>query len=188
MRYLMKSKQHFHNDVRSTFVLMQSPTRTGATATRIARALGPVVVWSGVPNNVFAALAVCSHLSLLSGRMEGLRGAQANAERKVDFLGPEKGYETSNGVVSGSQQVSMREVWKRQQIHEEAKKMHRTQIFVKHFWEIGKPITQEVTIGRKSGWTREILIWCRKCSGFVRQRMGPTLMSCCKPEQVGTKE
>ena len=34
----------------------------------------------------------------------------------------------------------------------------------------------------------EVLIWCRKCSGYARQRMGPKLMKCCKPEQVGTKE
>ena len=34
----------------------------------------------------------------------------------------------------------------------------------------------------------EVLIWCRKCSGFARQRMGPKLMNCCKPEQMGTKE
>ena len=34
----------------------------------------------------------------------------------------------------------------------------------------------------------EVMIWCRKCSGFARQRMGPKLMNCCKPEQVGTKE
>ena len=34
----------------------------------------------------------------------------------------------------------------------------------------------------------EVLIWCRKRSGYARQRMGPTCMNCCKPELVGTKE
>ena len=34
----------------------------------------------------------------------------------------------------------------------------------------------------------EVLIWRRKCSAYVRQRMGPKLMNCCKPEQMGTKE
>ena len=34
----------------------------------------------------------------------------------------------------------------------------------------------------------EVLIWCRKCSGNARQRMGPKLMTCCRSEQVGTKE
>ena len=34
----------------------------------------------------------------------------------------------------------------------------------------------------------EVLIWCRKCSGYARQRMGPKQKNCCKPEQMGTKE
>ena len=34
----------------------------------------------------------------------------------------------------------------------------------------------------------EILIWCRKCSVYARQRMRPELMNCCRPEQVSTKE
>ena len=34
----------------------------------------------------------------------------------------------------------------------------------------------------------EVLIWCRECSEYARQRMGPKLMNCCKPEQMGTKE
>ena len=34
----------------------------------------------------------------------------------------------------------------------------------------------------------EVLTWCRKCSGYARQRMGPKLMNCCRPEQMGTKE
>ena len=34
----------------------------------------------------------------------------------------------------------------------------------------------------------EVLIWCRKCSGYARQRLGPKLMNCCKPEKVGTRE
>ena len=31
----------------------------------------------------------------------------------------------------------------------------------------------------------EISIWCRKCSGYARQRMGPKLVNCCRPEQIG---
>ena len=34
----------------------------------------------------------------------------------------------------------------------------------------------------------EVPIWCRKCSGYARQRMGPKLMDCCSQELVGTKE
>ena len=33
----------------------------------------------------------------------------------------------------------------------------------------------------------EVLIWCRKCSGCARQRMGPKLMNCCRPERMGTQ-
>ena len=31
-------------------------------------------------------------------------------------------------------------------------------------------------------------IWCRKCSGYARRRMGPKLMNQCKPEKMDTKE
>ena len=41
---------------------------------------------------------------------------------------------------------------------------------------------------RKMDRQGEVLTWCRKCSGYVRQRMGPNLMNCCRPEQMGTKE
>ena len=41
--------------------------------------------------------------------------------------------------------------------------------------------------GRRMDRQGEVLIWCRKCSGCARQRMGPTLMNCCKPEHVGTE-
>ena len=34
----------------------------------------------------------------------------------------------------------------------------------------------------------EVFIWCRTCSGYARQRMGPKLMDCCRPEHVDTKE
>ena len=30
--------------------------------------------------------------------------------------------------------------------------------------------------------------WCKQHTDYARQRMGPKLMPCCKPEQVGTKE
>ena len=78
-------------------------------------------------------MQLCStQLSLLSGRMEGLWRAQAEARRKVDVRGPQnRGDETSNGVVSVSQQVSMHEVWTKQQVHEDARKMRRTKMFGK---------------------------------------------------------
>ena len=49
-----------------------------------------------------------------------------------------RGDETSNGVVRGNQQVSVHEVWKKQQIQKDAKKMHRTKICVWEFWKMVK--------------------------------------------------
>ena len=34
----------------------------------------------------------------------------------------------------------------------------------------------------------EVLIWCRNCSVYARQRMRPKLINCCRSEQVGTNE
>ena len=62
----------------------------------------------------------------------------------MDFRGPEKrGDEASNGVVCGSHQVSMHEVCKRQQVHEDARNMHRADVLVR---KIGK--MENVSPGR----------------------------------------
>ena len=45
------------------------------------------------------------------------------------------GDEASNRVVCGSRQVSVYELWKRKQIHEDGRKMYRTKIIVK---KVGK--------------------------------------------------
>ena len=44
-----------------------------------------------------------------------------------------RGDETSNGVVPGSQQVLVHEVWEEQQIHEDTRKVHRTKTIVFFF-------------------------------------------------------
>ena len=41
-------------------------------------------------------------------------------------------------------------------------------------------------LGRRMDTQGEVLVWCRKCSGYARQRMGSKLMNGCKPEQMGT--
>ena len=33
----------------------------------------------------------------------------------------------------------------------------------------------------------EVLTWCRKCSGYARQRMGHKMMNSCKPEPMGAQ-
>ena len=89
--------------------------------------------------------AVCSQLSLFGVGMERLWRAQAEAKRKVEFRGSEKREDkTSNGV-------SVHEVWKRQQVHEDAEKMHRTKILVGIFLENGKASPWRSWFGKKNG-------------------------------------
>ena len=54
------------------------------------------------------------------------------------------GSKTTDGVVCRGQQVSMHEVWKRQQVHEDARKMHRDKVPVRNFWKMEKSGTWEV--------------------------------------------
>ena len=118
--------------------------------------------------------------------MEGLWRAQAEAKRKVDFRGSEKrGDETSNGMVCGSQQVSMHEVWEKQQTQEDARQIHRTKLFVILFF-LGKLGKRH--LGGHHIWFEEWIDREKFCSEGARQRKGPKLMNCCKLEQVGTKE
>ena len=41
---------------------------------------------------------------------------------------------------------------------------------------------------RRMDWQGDVLIWCRKCSGYARQKMGPQLMNRCKSKKVCTEE
>ena len=59
-------------------------------------------------------------------------------EKSGFSLAREREYEASNRVVRGSRQVSMYELWKRKQIHEDARKMHRTETPVKKFGKMEK--------------------------------------------------
>ena len=84
----------------------------------------------------------------------------------------------------------MHEVSKRQQVHEDARKMHRDKILVKNFEKKkrGKRHLGGHDPVRRMDRQGEVLIRFRKCSGYARQRMEVKLMNCCKPEQMGTKE
>ena len=61
------------------------------------------------------------------------------------WIRKKRGDETSNGVVRGNQQVSVHEVLKKQQIHEDARKMHRTNNFCQQILENGESVNWEVT-------------------------------------------
>ena len=82
----------------------------------------------------------------------------------------------------------MQEVWKRQQVHENAKKMHKAEVPVRKSGKWRKRHLGRHDLVRRVDRQGEVLIWCTKGWGYARQRMGPKLMKCCKPEQVSTKE
>ena len=66
--------------------------------------------------------------------------------------------------------------------------MHRTKILDGFFGQWRKRHIGGHDLVRRRDRQGETLIWCRKCSGYARQRIGPKLMNCCRPEQVSTKE
>ena len=82
----------------------------------------------------------------------------------------------------------MYEMWKRQSVHEDARKMHSAEVHVRKFGKIGMATSGRPRFGKRVDRQCEVLIWCRKCSGYARQRVGPKLIDCCKLELVGTKE
>ena len=75
----------------------------------------------------------------------------------------------------------MHEVWDKQQTHEDARKIQKIGIWRKR--HLGAH-----DLVRRMDRQGEVLIWCRKSSGYARQRMGPKFKNCCKWEHVGTKE
>ena len=72
-------------------------------------------------------------------------------------------------------------MWKRKQIFEHAK------ILVKKFGKWGRRHLGGHDLVRRMDKQGEVLIRCRKCPGYARQRMGPELMNRCKPEPMGTQ-
>ena len=53
-------------------------------------------------------------------------------------------------------------------------------------WENGEDAIGGHELVRRMERKGKVLIWCcSKCSGYARQRMGPKLVSCCRPEQMG---
>ena len=79
------------------------------------------------------SLAVCSQLSLLGGKNGKAVKNSSRGHKKSVPLWTEKREEhnASNGMVCCCQQVSMYEMWKRQQIHENARTMYRAEVLVK---------------------------------------------------------
>ena len=82
----------------------------------------------------------------------------------------------------------MYEMRKRKQIHKDARKMYTTKILVNKLRKMGGRHLGGHDLVRRMDRQGEALIWCRKCPGYARQRMGPELVNCCKLEQMGPKE
>ena len=80
----------------------------------------------------------------------------------------------------------MYEMRKRKQIHEDARYMHGTKILVEKILKTSRNLGGHDLV-RRMDRQGDVLIWCRRCSGYARQRMRPKLMNCCRLEQMDTK-
>ena len=70
----------------------------------------------------------------------------------------------------------------------DARKMYRTKISANNkSGKWGRRYLGGHDLVRRMDRQGEILMWCRKCSGDARQRMGPKVMNCCRQEQMATK-
>ena len=64
----------------------------------------------------------------------------------------------------------MYEMWKRQQVHEDARQMSRAKILGKEFGKWRKRHMGGHDMVRRVDRQGDVLIWCRKCSGYARQK------------------
>ena len=137
---------------------------------------------------VYAALQYAAGLHCLVEEWKDCEELRPKPKEKWVFVEKEeRECEASNRVVCGSRQVSMYEMGERKQTYEDARKMHMTEILVKEFGKWRRRHLGGHDLVRTVDRRRKVLIWCRKCSGYARQRMGPKLMNCCKPEPMGTQ-
>ena len=54
--------------------------------------------------------------------------------------------------------------------------------------QMGKRALGRARHDKMSGSNGEALVWCSKCSGYARCRLGPTSVNRCRPEKKATKE
>ena len=135
------------------------------------------------------SLAVCSEFSLFGRRLEGLRRTHAEAKRKVDFV--DKNREEMKHRTEWCAQVNK---YRCMRCARGSKCMMMSgkctghKFLSENFGKWRKRHLRSHDLVRRVDRQGEILVWCRKCSGNARQRLGPKLMNCCKLEQVGAKE
>ena len=80
----------------------------------------------------------------------------------------------------------MHEVWKRKQVHEDARNMLRTKTLVGKFWKLEKASPWRSRFGKKNGPAGRSFDGVQKMLGLRTTEDGTTTDR--KPEQVGTNE
>ena len=127
---------------------------------------------------VYVALLYAAGFHCLVGEWKDCEELKPKPKEKWSFRGSKKrGDEASNRVVCGSR---LKMPGRCTADHNSCPKV----------WENGEGAIWEA-MSWSEEWTdrqEEVLTWCRKCSGYARQRMGPKLINGCMPEQMGTKE
>ena len=66
-----------------------------------------------------------------------MKNSSRSQKKKVDFREQGKGENNAQNGVCYRQQVSVHEMWKRQQVHDDVRKMYRTEIFGQEFGKMG---------------------------------------------------
>ena len=64
----------------------------------------------------------------------------------------------------------------------------RPKFLSKSLGKLGRRYLGGYDLVRRMDRQAEVLIWCRKCSGYARQRMGLKLVNCSRQEPMGAKE
>ena len=106
---------------------------------------------------VYVALQYAASFHCLAEQWKDCEELEPKPKEKWIFIDKKsEENEASNGVVCGSRQVSMYEMWKRKQIHKDAWQMHQTNTLVKKCGN-GEGVIWEVMIWSEEWTDREKL-------------------------------
>ena len=118
---------------------------------------------------VYAALQYAASFHCLVEEWKGLQELSSHSRKKSGSSWTKKSEETKHRTEWCSDA--------------EARKMYRIKILVQKFGKL-----EQTTFGRsRLDRQGKVLIWCRKCSGYARQRTGLKQLNCCKLEPMGTQ-
>ena len=130
---------------------------------------------------VYVALQYAASFHCLAEEWKDCEELKPKPKEKWIFV-DKKSEETKHRTewCAEADQVSMYEMWKRKQIYEDARIDVLDQNSCQKVWANGEGAIWEVMTWSEEWTAGEVFIWCRKCSVFARQRMGPKLVNCCK--------